>query len=189
MPYQQRASRVLSRHIITHKSLQEANRKVARDMAAVGLWSELLTEVEVRLVPVSLQCYGWHDGVICIPMVSGAQIFDLFHGRHTRLTDILRHEWAHAIADVYPDLVESDHFVRCFGGEYEDLRRVHHDPNHHVTRYASVMPCEDFAEVFHFYLRHGGRIPLRLSHKKIIVRKWKFIDRIARRISGGRCRF
>src|SRR5690606_33641472 len=139
---------------------------------------------------VSLQCYGWHNGTICIPRISGAQLSDLYHGFHTRLNDILRHEWGHAVAEVYPGLIESNQFVRCFGGEYEDMSPVRpYDPEHHVTPYASTMPCEDFAEVFHFYLRHKGCIPLRLSRRRPIVRKWDFIDRIADRIFRGKRRF
>jgi hypothetical protein len=51
------------------------------------------------------------------------------------------------------------------------------------------MPCEDFAEVFHHYLRHKGRLPVRLATKKPIVKKWSFIDRMAQRIAAGKFRF
>ena len=55
--------------------------------------------------------------------------------------------------------------------------------------YAAAMPCEDFAEVFHHYLRHKGRLPVRLAAKKPIVKKWAFIDRMAQRIAAGKFRF
>jgi hypothetical protein len=41
-------------------------------------------------------------------------------------------------------------------------------------------PCEDFAETFHFYIRHKGRLPVRLATKPLIVRKWELVDRIDR---------
>jgi hypothetical protein len=49
-----------------------------------------------------------------------------------------------------------------------------------VTEYAASMPCEDFAETFHFYLRHKGRLPLRWANKPDIIHKWKFIESLAR---------
>ena len=51
----------------------------------------------------------------------------------------------------------------------------------------STMPCEDFAEVFHYYLRHKGRLPLRLANKPRIVRKWQFVKWLAKGISSGEC--
>ncbi len=51
---------------------------------------------------------------------------------------------------------------------------------HHLTPYAATNPCEDFAETFHFYLRHKGRLPLRLKAKLVTARKWDFIASVAR---------
>jgi hypothetical protein len=49
----------------------------------------------------------------------------------------------------------------------------------HLTPYASSKPCEDFAETFHYYLRHKGRLPIRLQNKFGIVQKWEFIASLA----------
>jgi hypothetical protein len=46
------------------------------------------------------------------------------------------------------------------------------------------MPGEDFAEVFHFFLRHRGRMPTRMAKKPHLVAKWWFIKWLAFRISG-----
>ena len=54
---------------------------------------------------------------------------------------------------------------------------------------ASTAPSEDFADTFHFYLRHKGRLPLRLTGRSILIRKWRYIDRIARRMALGRENF
>lgn len=59
-------------------------------------------------------------------------------------------------------------------------------PAHHVTAYAAHSPCEDFAEVFHLYLRHKGRIPLSLAAKPVIAGKWRFVAALARRLAAGR---
>jgi hypothetical protein len=49
-----------------------------------------------------VQLISRRPGYIAIPAISFAQLGDLLTGRHMRLTDILRHEWAHALADVHP---------------------------------------------------------------------------------------
>ena len=190
MPYSRKTNRQPRRHFVGIRDLDEANWKVTNEMATLGVWTDELHEVEVRLVPLSLGCYGWHQGHIHIPRVSGAQLFDLCQGFHTRLTDILRHEWAHAVADIHPDFVDSPRFARCFGGLHDDDDPVlDYDTNHHVTRYAAVRPCEDYAEIFHLYLRHKGRLPLRLASKRPILKKWDFVHRMVFRISAGKCGF
>ncbi len=190
MPYQQRSRRRPLHHIITLPQLARANSQVTAEMARQGIWSDSLAEVGVYLVPASLACYGWHDGHISIPSVSGAQLRDLWHGYHTRLTDVLRHEWAHAVAHTFPDFIGTDRFLSCFGGDHEHPGPVDlYDPALHVTAYAATMPCEDYAEVFHLYLRHKGRLPARLLAKRPIVKKWSFIDRMAQRIAAGKSRF
>lgn len=120
-----------------------------------------------------------------IPAVNGASLSDLITGHHTRLSDVLRHEWAHALADRHPKLVEGKRFRTVFGGHYESPDPVWgYDPDRHLTRYAAFMPCEDFAETFHFFVRAKGRLPVRLQAKPAIVRKWSFIQWMADRISG-----
>ncbi|MCW1922634.1 hypothetical protein OKA05_08715 [Luteolibacter arcticus] len=190
MPHTRRTPRRPLRHIITLSQLDRANTQVSTEMARHGIWSDELAGVGVFLVPASLTCYGWHDGSIAIPSISGAHLRDLCNGQHTRLTDVLRHEWAHAVADTFSGFVESDLFVRCFDGAYQDTSPVaNYDPSRHVTRYAAARPCEDFAEVFHYYLRHRSRLPLRLSSRKPVVKKWEFIHRMARRIAAGKFSF
>ena len=48
---------------------------------------------------------------------------------------------------------------------------------------AASLPCEDFAETFHHYLRHKGRLPVRLHDKPAIVRNWNFVEWMAGRIA------
>ena len=79
-------------------------------------------------------------------------------------------------------LVESKRFRRVFGGDYESTDPVwEYHPDLHLTQYAATMPCEDFAETFHYYLRHKGCLPRRLAGKPEIIRKWEFIQRLASR--------
>ena len=192
MPFTRKTRRQLSRHIVTLSRLNEANWQVTAAMERLGLWSDELDEVTVWLAPVSWSCYGWHSGgpgSISIPGVSFAQLGDYLSGRHIRLTDILRHEWAHAVADVHPGFVDCPRFVRCFGGHESAAPVSKYNPARHITRYAATMPCEDYAEVFHFYLRHKGRLPVRLTGKPVIAKKWRLIANIARRLAAGHSGF
>ena len=184
MPHQHRSPRQPRRHLITHRNVCRANRTVTRELETLGFWHHRLDDVEVQWVPASLLCYGWYQGNIEIPAVTGAQLADLVLGRHTHLTDILRHEWAHAVADKWPHLINTQRFAREFGGPYESVERVRkYDPEHHLTRYAATTACEDFAEVFHCYLRHKGRLPRHMAGKPVIAGKWRFVEWLACRIS------
>lgn len=186
MPFSRKSDRRISRHVITLPQLTEANWSVTTEMDQLGLWSPRLDDVDVFLVPVSFRCYGWFlpEGHIYIPAVTGAQLSDLITGHHTRLADVLRHEWAHALADRNPKLVGDRRFRSVFGGSYESPHPVwEYHTDMHLTPYAATSPCEDFAETFHFYLRHKGRLPLRLHAKPEIARKWEFIGWLAERVS------
>ena len=183
MPYARKTTRLVRRHIISYDDVCDANFQVTNEMDRLGLWHPRLDDVVVWHVPVSFGCYGWflEEGDIYIPAVTGAHLSDFFSGHHTRLTDVLRHEWAHAVADRRPGLVRKRRFRDTFGGTYESTKPVDEfDPDHHLTRYAASNPCEDFAEVFAYFLRHRGRLPIRLASKPSIARKWRFIASLAR---------
>jgi hypothetical protein len=188
MPYQRSSTRLLRRHFISYQDLCRANDQVCAELVKLSLWSPRLESVEVYWVPASWAYHGWYQSHIYIPAVNGPQLADFIAGQHTRLTDVLRHEWAHALAEKRDDLTDTPRFIRTFGGPYESSSRVHdYHPARHLTKYSATMPCEDFAEVFHYYLRHKGRLPVRLINKPIIVKKWQFIDWMAKRIKTSEC--
>ncbi len=181
MPYTRKTTRRPSRHVITLDELERTNQHVTCEMERLGLWHPSLDNVTVWLVPTSFCCYGWfkEKDDIYIPSLTGAQLSDLIHGYHTRLADVLRHEWAHALADRRPSIVRSRRFRDAFGGHYQTMEPVDdYDPSLHLTSYAATCPCEDYAETLHYYLRHKGRLPVRLRGKPAIEKKWQFIDAI-----------
>jgi len=186
MPYQQKLARKLRRHVITYQDVCRANNQVTDELDNLGFWSDRLDKIEVYWVPASWDHYGWYSRHIHIPAITGAQLTDFLEGKFTRLTDVLRHEWAHAVADRHKHLIETQRFESVFGGSYDSDDAVwEYDPDRHLTRYAAVNPCEDFAEVFHYYLRHKGRLPVRMADKPRIVRKWQFVKWLAKSISTG----
>jgi hypothetical protein len=190
MPVTHRSARQPLRHLITQPVLNQANFQITGELAKLGFWNPRVWETEVYLVTGSIAAYGWYLHHIYIPRVSLVQLVDLFSGHHTRLPDILRHEWAHAVADAGPGLTRSKRFHETFGGPYDQHQKLfNYDPAHHVTRYAAAMPCEDYAETFHLYMKHKARIPWHLARKPVIIQKWKFIDDMARRLSANRYRW
>lgn len=183
MPFTRKTPRKSSNLVITLSALTLANRQVTEEMDDLGLWHRKLDSIDVYLVPIHYNCYGWFmpDGHIYIPAVTGATLSDLVTGHHTRLTDVLRHEWAHALADRRPRLVAGRRFRKAFGGHYDSPHQFFdYHPDLHLTTYAASKPCEDFAETFHYYLRHKGRLPMRLQNKDGIVQKWEFIASMAK---------
>ena len=121
MPFCYRSPRRPCRHLISLRDVERANCQATREMENLGLWCPRLDDVTVWLVPVSLGRYGWFmpEGDIYVPAVNGAQLSDFVLGYHTRLTDVIRHEWAHALADRRPRIVETKRFSSVFGGAYE----------------------------------------------------------------------
>ena len=78
--------------------------------------------------------------------------------------------------------MKSRRFREIFGGPYQSTEPVaDFDPEAHLTPYAASSPCEDFAETFHYFLRHKGRLPRHLKSKPPITRKWRFLESLAQR--------
>lgn len=127
---------------------------------------------------------GFETGHIYIPK------WVLLHGPwqdRGSLRDLVRHEYAHAVAHYYPSLIQQgSRFREAFGGGYWSEVAFEYEPEFFVTKYAATRPMEDFAETFMFYLRSSGLLPERLSTPSI-RRKWKFIRNLGRVVaSGGR---
>lgn len=174
-------------HIVNQSQLDRANYAVTCELDAHGFYDSHVQSVDTYLVPLGVS-YGWHyfggSGDISIPRISFSRLSHLWRGSYTSLRDVLRHEFAHAIADTHRGLVQSAFFSDSFGAAHHWNFEWEYDPEHHVSEYAATAPAEDFAETFMLYVRHGGVLPTRHSTKPI-KRKWKFIEQLSRAISNG----
>ena len=151
-------------NIITIRRLQGALDDVQRELERVGLLDERLANVEVCLTwfapAFGYQFYG-STGHIEIPAVSLSRLSErIFGGRRTTLRDILRHEYAHAVADQNRGLIRSKSFRRAFGSGHNDEVAADYCPSEHVTAYAATDACEDFARSSCLH-KHKGKIPKR----------------------------
>ena len=178
-------------HAVTLPRLNRALGRVNDELHAQGLWNEKLERIDVYLVPFGF-AYGWQwygsTGDIGIPAISLAKLRDWLSGSYFSLADVLRHEYAHALADTHRGLIRSRRFTRAFKASHENLQPFVYDPELHVSPYAATCAAEDFAEVFMLYLRHGACLPGRLD-TPAIRRKWRFVKALCGAIKRVRTRW
>ena len=107
------------------------------------------------------------------------------------VVDVLRHEFAHAIADLYSKAVSrGGTFRAAFGGDCGD------NPSEHsklpewegtfVSGYAKKSTEEDFAETFMLYVKHKRKIPAKFARNPAIRKKWNAVGEIVRRVAASR---
>lgn len=172
---------------VTQSRLDRANYAVTCELDGHGFYDHRVQAVDTHLVLFGA-AYGWQwygsTGDINIPCVSLARLSHLWKGGYTSLRDVLRHEFAHAIADTHRGLFRSNYFVDAFGAAHHWDFEWEYDPEHHVSDYAATAPAEDFAETFMFYIRHKGVLPATLATEPI-KRKWRFIRRLSDAVTKG----
>lgn len=185
--------------IISHKQTTSAAFAVQDELKIIGLWHQEchLINVEVYWCPLpQIRMYdalgfflhgssrmdrflGYEEGHIYIPAYV---ISHLFWQSRGSLRDVIRHEYAHALAHHHPKLIiRSKEFVQVFGGKYFSEEPSEMEDGAYVSEYAKTIPMEDFAETFMVYVRRKGILPSAYTNKKL-MRKWKFIAKIIKQI-------
>ena len=105
--------------------------------------------------------------------------------------DVIRHEFGHALADLYPGALKKGGLFRAaFGGAYGE------DPaeecvaagwgDRYVSEYATSATQEDFAETFMLFVKHKGKIPARFAKKSAIRKKWRAVAEIVKRVASAK---
>jgi len=177
--------------IVTISELDHENVLVIEELEAHGFYDQAMAMVEVYLAFAG-DAFGWQnyggDSHINVPAISLSRLSALIGREKASLRDVLRHEYAHAVADTHRGLMRSRKFTQAFGGSHSSEKSVEYDRKVHVTAYAAVNPGEDFAEVFMKYLKHGGRIPVRFR-TPAITRKWGFVSDLGSAMRSGRKRW
>lgn len=181
------------------EAVSRAYNKVRRELWDLGvLWKgSRLDRVPCfydPVAPVSALCgvMGWYNRrtkAISFPSVYlpvAALLMDI--SRKASAVNVLRHEYAHAIADLYKRAVSNGTFRAAFGGACGDDPPERGGAQGHgegfVSEYAKKSTEEDFAETFMLYVRHGRKIPAKYARDPAIRGKWKAVDRIVRRIAA-----
>ena len=129
------------------------------------------------------------DGNIHIPAVYNGLDWRLKWNDKASAADVLRHEFGHALADRYSKVLKKDAlFCKAFGGAYGEKPARGTDPSDWegrcVSSYAATATQEDFAETFMFYVKHKGKIPAKFAKSPAILKKWKAVAKIVRRVAA-----
>lgn len=110
-------------------------------------------------------------------------------GEKEAAPDVIRHEFGHALADRYPGALKKGGLFReAFGGAYSDKSAPDVDPDNWeldcVSAYAATATREDFAETFMLFVKHKGKIPAQFRGSPVIVKKWKAVAEIVKRVAA-----
>ena len=111
-------------------------------------------------------------------------------GEKEPASDVIRHEFGHALADRYPAALKKGGLFReAFGGVYSDKPAPDIDPANWefdcVSEYAASATREDFAETFMLFVKYKGRIPAQFMGKPVIAKKWKAVAEIVKRVAAA----
>jgi Putative zinc-binding metallo-peptidase len=192
--------------MVTLKSLNAATLTVQRDLYFMGFWDQgsrvTRTDVfwcayPVVTSPLASGLFyhetGWLDSIlgfikghIFIPRWS----LSISWGKNASLRDIVRHEYAHAVAHYYPMLIQrSERFRQTFGGDYNASEHSRAgESDEFVSKYAQTDPSEDFAETFMLHLKHLGELPKRFN-TPAIKKKWCFVSDLGRVVRSGKSKW
>jgi len=161
------------------------SRSVARGVGDIA--KDLIGDLKKRLQgkngkKTTTEGYWW-NGYIHIPR-SGFWIV-----RQASIEDVFRHEFGHALADLYPEtLKKGGTFRKAFGRTYGEApaeeRGVDGWEERYVSEYATSATQEDFAETFMLFVKHKGKIPAKFAEKPAIKKKWEAVAEICRRVAA-----
>ena len=104
--------------------------------------------------------------------------------------DVFRHEFGHALADLYPRaLSQGGLFREAFGAKYGPDPAPEIDPDNWefdcVSSYAAKKTQEDFAETFMLFVKHKGKMPRKFAGKPAIKKKWAAVAEIVKRVAAA----
>ena len=105
--------------------------------------------------------------------------------------DVIRHEFGHALADLYPGALKKGGLFRAaFGGAYgEDTAEecvAAGWGDRYVSEYATSATQEDFAETFMLFVKHKGKIPAKFAKRPVIRKKWKDVAEIVKLVAAAK---
>jgi hypothetical protein len=182
--------------VMSLKKLNNAILHVQNELYENGLWYEdsLLPRIEIYLCSIPRIFYegffmhgttkwesfiGYKEGKLYIPNFSLAHIDN---SKYSSVRGLVRHEYGHAFAHQYHDLIEKKAFEMAFGGSYYSEHKKEMSPEAYFTDYAMEYPCEDFAETFKLYLKWKGKLPKKFTNKKLIS-KWNYVANAIKKAS------
>ena len=181
----------------SESTMKSAFYKIRKELKMMGLLSEgskldkvkifreFITNDAWRGIGGAMGFYSFEDCNIHIPIICSASLAPWCTGRC--MTDVLRHEFGHALQDKFPHLVSNNVFIKAFGdvcGENEVAKEG--DEDNYVSSYARTNTQEDFAETFMLYMKYKGKLPKEFSRRKAIKAKWAVVESICLKVTKSR---
>lgn len=105
------------------------------------------------------------------------------------IRDIIRHEFGHAVADIFRDELRKHAFRYAFGapcGRRVIARFRQNWEETCVSQYAATNTEEDWAETFMLFIQHKGQLPIRYRGLPRIESKWAAVGTILEAIAKGK---
>lgn len=181
----------LTRFHISHSAAFRAFDDIRKELRAAGLMP--------RGGELDGVCCEWHPGEIGGFGVIGFGLSDFategYYWNRTihlpawgfwfrsddGIRNVVRHEFGHAVADVYRAELGRTGFRRAFGapfGRRSVARFCRNWKESCVSKYASTNTEEDWAETFMLFLRNKGRLPARFRGLPDVEAKWDAVEAI-----------
>jgi hypothetical protein len=166
--------------------VERARRDVWVELRRAGLATPALASVKIVRPWLQLnERVGSYTpgggGTIAVPAVTLGRLAEYRRqATWTGVRDVLRHEYAHALADLHPSLVARERFARVFGAAHEHpVSAGGYAFTAHVSEYAATTPGEDFAETVMLFLRCSGEIE-GYADRPALMRKLRYVAELPR---------
>ena len=189
-----KAAKRLENVYVSESGVKSAFYRVRRELKDMDLLFEKsrMSKVKVIWELLSIEALGSFVGImgfynpqtqdIHIPAIWPAALLPWYKERG--LTDVLRHEFGHALEGKFSKFFHDENFKKAFGAEYGEIEVAREgDERNYVSDYARKYTQEDFAETFMFFLRHKGVLPKEFSRRKAIRAKWDAVASICHSIA------
>lgn len=176
----------LANTIAHEKTVRSAFYRVRKELRDMGLLfpgsrlDDVTCELSRDVVKIAqgaagvMGLYYFGDKCIRIPVFFSGALNPFIAKRC--MTDVLRHEFGHALADVFAEqpFFTDTRFKKAFGASYGAIKvSKKGDEDNYVSSYARAYTQEDFAETFMYVLRYknynltGGSKKLQLKFKTV----------------------
>lgn len=175
---------------VSESAVKSATVRVRRELRDWGLLSpeSRMDEVEVIYGPWDpsgfvgiMGFYSFEDNNIHIPAVFPPALLTWYKNWYENrfMSDVLRHEFGHALAARFSKFFHDKRFRKAFGGIYGVLKVAEDgDESDYVSAYARKYTQEDFAETFMFFLKHKGVLPRKYAYREAVRTKWETVAAI-----------
>ena len=187
-----KAAERLGNAFASEAGVKSASYRVRRELKDMGL---LFTKSRMSKVKVIYEglclnglsgfvgIMGFYDPQtqnIHIPAIWPAALLPWYKERC--MTDVLRHEFGHALEGKFSRFFHDERFKEAFGAEYGEIF-VGGNERNYVSDYARKYTQEDFAETFMNFLKFKGVLPRKFSRRKAIRVKWEAVAAICQDIA------